>query len=60
MWLALSHTGVLVVGVTSVSRGVLRVPPRALGRPWTSPFIDTRRSALSPVEAQLSAWHGSC
>jgi hypothetical protein len=50
---------------------------RALGRPWTSPFIDIRRcpavqggvamcyrgrrrSALSPVEAQLSAWHGSC
>jgi hypothetical protein len=28
MWLALSHTGVLVVGVTSVSRDVLCVPPR--------------------------------
>jgi hypothetical protein len=73
MWLMLSRTGVLVVGVTSVARGsegesdqrcqCCRVcprrptcvpdvqrcqccnvcPRRALGRPWTSPFIDTRR-----------------
>jgi hypothetical protein len=29
--------------LSATSRGVLCVPPRALGRPWTSPFIDTRR-----------------
>jgi hypothetical protein len=29
--------------LSTTSRGVLCVPPRALGRPWTSPFIDTRR-----------------
>jgi hypothetical protein len=27
----------------ATSRGVLCVPPRAFGRPWASPFIDTRR-----------------
>jgi hypothetical protein len=54
MWLMLSHTGVLVVGVISVARGSEGesdqrcqcchvCPRRALGRPWTSPFIDTRR-----------------
>jgi hypothetical protein len=50
-WLMLSRTGVLVVGVTSVARGQGRTCvhdvnvclPHALGRPWTSPFIDTRR-----------------
>jgi hypothetical protein len=60
MWLILSCTGVLIVGVTSVMRE--RVWPWSepselasfasalafsaclpLGRPWTSPFIDTRR-----------------
>jgi hypothetical protein len=29
--------------LSATSRGVLCVPPRALGRPWTSPFIDARR-----------------
>jgi hypothetical protein len=57
LWLMLSRTGVLIVGVTSVARqrgrereGVVQrcqccnVCPRpVLGRPWTSPFIDTRR-----------------
>jgi hypothetical protein len=78
MWLMLSRTGVLVLGVTSVARERGRererereslcasvsaclvcpaslyanvcphepffLPPeRALGRLWTSPFIDTRR-----------------
>jgi hypothetical protein len=76
MCLMLSHTGVLVVGVTSVARErgreqereslcvrpSLPAPhpmstscvnvnvsqrepehPPPLGRPWTSPFIDTRR-----------------
>jgi hypothetical protein len=52
MRLMLSRTGVLVVGVTSVARGRGRTcvhgvnvcpPHRPLGRPWTSPFIDTRR-----------------
>jgi hypothetical protein len=57
MRLMLSRTGVLVVGVTSVARqrgreqeGAVQrcqrcnvCPRRALGRPWTSPFIDTKR-----------------
>jgi hypothetical protein len=86
MWLMLSRTRMLVVGVTSVARGsegesereslcvlpVSSAPPvldvqrcqccnvcprRALERPWTSPFIDTRR--CSAVQGGVAmCYHG--